>query len=145
MEMNKGYVYNTLISIAFLTVEFFQYKILIKNPTKLHKQTMLHHIMAVSGFSLSMVAGYGFVGLSNASLVCEFSSIFLNFKDMFTKDTRNSCIGQVNQFLFFLSFTVFRVIMFPILAYRCFALTMLGLSLVGWFRKFAMIFCLVQA
>ena len=33
---------------------------------------MMHHIMACSGFGLSMVAGYGFIGLSNASLVCEF-------------------------------------------------------------------------
>ena len=52
--------------------------------------------MAISGYGVAMIAGYGFPGISNASLVCEISSVFLNYKDMFTKDTRNSTLGMIN-------------------------------------------------
>lgn len=105
----------------------------------------MHHIMATSGYTLSLFAGYGYPGISNASLVCEYSSVFLNYKDMFTKESRNSMIGQINQFCFFLGFTIFRVLLFPVLVYRCFAVTMLSFHLVNWFRKFCMIFCVVQS
>lgn len=101
--------------------------------------------MATSGYTLSLFAGYGYPGISNASLVCEYSSVFLNFKDMFTRETRNSTIGQINQLMFFLSFTLFRVVLFPFLVYRCFAVTMLGFNHVGGFRKFCMIFCVIQS
>ena len=95
METNKGYVYNVLISIGFLTADYFQLG-KIENPSTIQNQTKIHHIMAVSGYGLSIFAGYGYPGVSNASLVCEISSIFLHFKDMFTKETRNSALAQIN-------------------------------------------------
>ena len=90
--------------------------------------------MACSGYTLSLFAGYGFAGLSNNSLICEYSSVFLNYKDMFTKDTRNTPLGQLNQFCFFLFFTFFRVLLFPLLVYKGYVITMLGFHLVGGFR-----------
>lgn len=101
--------------------------------------------MAITGYSGAILAGYGFTGISNASLICEISNIFLNYKDMFTKDTRNSCLGILNQICFFISFTIFRFILFPVYVYRCFVVMLLAIHLVGWFRKICMIFCVGQA
>lgn len=104
---------------------------------------MLHHIMAISGFGLALFAGYGMPGVSNASLLCEFSNIFMCMKDMFTKQTRNSFWGIVVQVCFFISYTIFRFIMFPYLAYRTVAVAILSWQLIGWFRRFCHIFCVV--
>ena len=82
--------------MAFMTVEFLITVISIDSLTPINKQSLMHHIMAISGYTLSLFAGYGYPGVSNASLVCEYSSIFFNFKDMFTKETRNSTLGQIN-------------------------------------------------
>lgn len=92
---------------------------------------------------MTLAAGYGFPGLANASLLCEFSNIFLCFKDMFTKETRNTFWGIMAQLGFFLTFTIFRFILFPFLAYRTITFTILIWSHVGWFRKFALIFCTI--
>lgn len=96
MEMNKGYIYNVMISMGFMTVEFLIVIFGVEKLSPLNKQTLMHHIMATSGYTLSLFAGYGYPGVANASLVCEYSSIFLNYKDMFTKETRNSTLGQIN-------------------------------------------------
>lgn len=145
MEFNKGYAYNIMISMSYMTVEYLIISFQIEKPTTLNQQMKMHHIMATSGYTLSLFAGYGYPGVSNASLFCEYSSIFLNYKDMFTKDTRNTPLGQINQLCFFFGFTFFRVCLFPFLVYRCFAVTMLAFHLVNWFRKFCMIFCCIQS
>lgn len=128
-----------------MTAEYFVIQFLIEKKTTLNKQMQLHHVMAIGGYSFALFAGYGLPGISNASLMCEFSSIFLCYKDMFTNETRNSPLGQLNQMMFFICFTVFRVCWFPVLVYRCFAVTCLAFHRVGNFRKFAMIFTVVQS
>ena len=143
--MNKGFVYNVLISIAYMTVDYLDYRFNIPEPTVLNKQTMWHHVMAISGFGISLVAGYGMPGLSSASLLCEYSNVFLSYKDMYTKETRNSKSGILVQFCFFLSFTVFRFILFPFLAYRTVTIAILSWSLVGFIRKIAIFYCVIQA
>lgn len=75
--------------MAFMTVEFMLIHFKIDNPSKLNQQTKFHHFWASLGLFMGLVAGYGFPGNSNASFMCEFSSISLNYKDMFRskKDT----------------------------------------------------------
>jgi hypothetical protein len=94
--------------------------------------------MSMAGYMISLFAGYGYPGISNASLLCEYSSVFLNYKDMFKKykDTKP---GLLNQIMFLICYTAFRVILFPILIYRCLATTLMSFHLVGWFRKVCMI------
>ena len=145
MQVDKGYVFNVLVSIAYMTVDYMDYHFNIPDKTILNKQTMWHHIMAISGFGIALVAGYGMPGVSSASLLCEYSNIFLSYKDMFTKETRNSTSGIIVQVCFFVSYTVFRFILFPFLTYRTFTVAILSWSLVGFLRKIAMIYCVIQA
>lgn len=144
-EVNKGFVINVLVSMAYMTVDYIILKTWLTKLTVLQNQTIYHHIMAISGFGISLIAGFGMPGVSNASLLCEFSNVFLSLKEMFTKDTRNSFWGVVVQLSFFLSYTGFRFIMFPWLAYRTITVTMLSWAFINWFRRIAMIYCIVQA
>jgi len=80
----------------------------------------LHHFLAITGFSASFFVGYGLPGISACSLLCEISGMFLNYKDMFTKETRNTPLAQINQITFFITYTLFRVILFPFLCFKIF-------------------------
>lgn len=131
--------------MAYMTVDYAILKLWIDKPSVLQQQTILHHIMAISGFGFSLIAGFGMPGVSNASLLCEFSNVFLSLKEMFTKDTRNSFWGVIVQLSFFLSYTVFRFALFPFLAYRTITVTILSWTFIGWFRKFCMVYCVLQA
>lgn len=142
-EYNKGYTYNVLMTCSFMTVELIMYKIYTEKLTALERLSIIHHFMALGGFSISLVAGYGMPGLSSASLLCEYSSIFLNLKDMFTKDTRNTFWGIIVQVMFFLTYTIFRFIWFPFLAYRSIAMAILYFNLVTWPRRICMIYCAI--
>ena len=50
----------------------------------------MHHFMAASGFTISLYSGYALPGISACSLICEVSSLFLNYKDMFSIENKNS-------------------------------------------------------
>jgi len=143
MEANKGYAYNLLISIAYMTVDYIILDRWIEKKSIINKQTLLHHVMAISGFGMALISGYGMAGISNASLLCEFSSLFMCWKDMFTRETRNSFWGIVVQIGFFITFTMFRFILFPFFGYRTVTTIILAWNMIGWFRRFCMIFCVI--
>lgn len=52
-----------------------------------------HHIVAVMGFTMSICSGYGMPMVSSASMICEVSGYWLNYKDMFSKENRNTPLG----------------------------------------------------
>jgi len=96
MEYNKGYGIVLVITNGYLTFGFYVLRNWIKNKTKLNEQTELHHIVAFTGFLGCLTAGYSFPGNACFTMTCEFSSVFLNYKDMFSKESRMTPLGQVN-------------------------------------------------
>ena len=51
---------------------------------------LIHHFLAIVGFSSSLFVGYGLPGVCCASLMCEISGVFLNYKDLSGKLSRTS-------------------------------------------------------
>lgn len=145
MEFNKGYMYIIMMSIAFLTTDLIVLKYLMKDTNVLNQQTIVHHYVTIFGFSASFLAGYSFVGVSNASLLCEMSGIFLDYKDMVPKEYKNHWLAQINQILFLITYTMFRMIPFPILVIKCLSSTIALWNVVGWFRLSMMIICTINA
>jgi len=96
MEVNKGYVYILMISIGFVLTDIVILKYYFKDANKLNEQTIMHHYFLIGGFSTSLIAGYSFVGIANASLLCEISGIFLDYKDMVPVKYKNHWLAQVN-------------------------------------------------
>ena len=145
MEVNKGYMYILMISIGFMTTDLVVLKYLMKDTNVLNQQTIIHHYATIAGFSASFLAGYSFVGIGNASLLCEISGIFLDYKDMVPKEHRNHWLAQINQILFLITYTMFRMVPFPILAIKCLSSTIALWNVVGWFRSTMMIICTINA
>jgi hypothetical protein len=59
--------------------------------------------------------GYGTTGIANLSLLCEISTVFLNYRSMVSKELQNAPIPMVNQVVFLITFILTRVIMLPYL------------------------------
>lgn len=118
MEYNKGYGIVLAITNGYLTFGFYILRNWIEKKTKLNVQSEIHHVVAFTGFVGCIISGYSFPGNACFTLTCEVSSIFLNFKDMFSKESRMSLIGQINQLMFLITFTIFRMIPFPYLVMR---------------------------
>ena len=90
LQFDSNYVNCIMVVNGFLTSDYIVTKYWFLDPNKLTGQTLLHHVLAITGFSVSIFAGYGLSSVSACSLICEISSLFLNYKDMFSKVNRNS-------------------------------------------------------
>lgn len=101
--------------------------------------------MAFTGFVGCLISGYSFPGNACFTLTCEVSSIFLNYKDMFSKTSRMSLIGQINQLMFLFTYTIFRMIPFPYLVMRSGVQMITTFHLVSPLRKFFHVVCFLQA
>ena len=110
------------------------------DPNFLTIQMQYHHVAAILGYSGSLIAGYGFPHIAVASLLCEVSSIFLDYKDMFSADTRASGLSQLNQLAFLVTYFFVRILLFPILVYQNIQLTLATMGLVSWFRVACMFY-----
>lgn len=76
-------------------------------------QTLFHHVIGTTGLFVGVMAGYGAAGIANLSVLTEISTIFLNYRSMFSKNELNNLIPMVNQVLFFITYTIFRMFLFP--------------------------------
>ena len=68
---------------------------------------------------MSFIGGYGVPGVANASQLCEVSIISLNYKFIYEK-SKDTPLGLLNQVIFLINFTIFRIVLFPWLVYLCF-------------------------
>ena len=103
---------------GFLVFDWFVLQFLFVKRSKVNDQMIIHHYMAVGGFTMSMFGGFSLAGQSVASLMCETSSVFLNYKDMFSTESRDSALAELNQITFFVTYNVFRMALFPFLIYH---------------------------
>ena len=101
--------------------------------------------MAIGGYCAAFIPGFGLAGCSNASLLCELSSLFLNYKDMFTAKTKDSCLAEVNQICFFLSYTACRMVLFPYIIIVIYKEIVAVWAQRNWFQNTIAIYVLLQA
>lgn len=92
-----------------------------------------------------MISGYSFPGNACYTLTCETSSLFLNYKDMFSKESRMSLLGQINQLMFLFTFTLCRMVPFPYLVWRSYVQMRATFHLVSNVRKAFHVICFLQA
>lgn len=132
------------ITDGFLVFDWYVLQFMFATRSKVNDQMIAHHVMAFGGFTGCMLAGYSLPGISVASLLCETSSIFLNYKDMFSKETRDSALAEINQLTFFVTYNIFRMALFPYLIYGTAYDTYTTWNYRGNFQKGLAIYCNIQ-
>ena len=73
------------------------------------KVVTVHHLFSITGTAIGCFGGYALPGLCNQVVIIEFSSIFLNFRLLHTKEEMKRGLPYVNQIAFSLSYTALRV------------------------------------
>ena len=78
-----------------------------------------HHFAGFIGTFFALHFGYALIALTHFMQLTEVSTIFLNFRAMFPKDKMSTFWPSLLQLLFFITYTLFRIIGFPIALYKC--------------------------
>jgi hypothetical protein len=96
-----------------VTCGFMTYEIIYFRP--MTKQIFFHHIFGIICLVCGCITGYAMTGLGSLSLICEFSTVFLNYRGMVAPEYLNDPLPMVNQIVFFLTFTLTRIFFLPFL------------------------------
>ena len=72
-----------------------------------------HHIMATISTLTGLLAGYGLAGIANMLLMMEFSTVALNYRNLYEKEEYGDTIPQILQAMVFFKFFLFRVLLMP--------------------------------
>ena len=85
---------------------------------------------------MAVVGGYNLPGISCLLLFVEVSTIFINFRSLYEKKDFGLMIPQVCQVLFFISFTLLRMVGLPIGLYILYVSTQVTWSHMNGMRQF---------
>uniref|UniRef100_A0A7S3CSR5 TLC domain-containing protein n=1 Tax=Strombidium rassoulzadegani TaxID=1082188 RepID=A0A7S3CSR5_9SPIT len=72
------------------------------------------------GIVAANVGGYGLVGTNALALTVELSTIFINYRSCYDKKELGEPVPQVIQILFFITYTLGRVLMLPVIGFLIF-------------------------
>ena len=109
-----------MVTTGYLTYDYFIQKYFVKDDSPLGKQMIWHHIVGVNMIVMANIGGYNLPGICNLMLIVEMSTIFINFRSLYDKKDFVKLIPQVLQILFFVSFTVLRMVGIPFALYLLF-------------------------
>jgi hypothetical protein len=111
-QASERFTIPILFTLGFFFVDIIM-MLLRLGHKKDEKEMLLHHFCSGSCLILSLFAGYGTLGGSNAFLMSEMSTIFLKFCYLFPKDQQTSPLCLTSFVLFLVSFTVLRIYLHP--------------------------------
>jgi hypothetical protein len=108
-----------LITAAYLTADFYIQYFLVQSQDEMAKQMYWHHFFGINSIILAYFGGYGLVGITPLMLLVEVSTVFLNYRALYDKSEFGQAIPQGLMILFFMMFTIFRMILMPFGIYHC--------------------------
>ena len=84
MLVDKRFVYCSIICAGYLVYDFLVLFFVLKSRDATSVQTLIHHIIGVTGLWIGTTPGYGGPGLGNLTTMTELSTIFLNYRSMYS-------------------------------------------------------------
>ena len=117
MQPYEGFGILLTITLGYLVMDLTALVFYYEEWTSVRKQTIAHHALAITGFLLAFVGGFGLPGIAQSSLITEISSMFLNYRHYFNNQKEMKVAGMINQIIFFITFTVTRMLWAPYLLY----------------------------
>lgn len=103
--------------LGYLSYDFVvQFKLFLIDKKK-HWDGILHHVVAAFGYVCGSIAGFGSPSMGLVLTAVDFSSIFLCAREIIPKEYET--LASINNLIFFVLFTILRIICSPILQYWC--------------------------
>jgi len=107
-----------VFTLSYFAYDYLVMKFIVKNSeTDLGKQHKVHHIICILLAIFALGSGMMLPKLFCIAMMCESSMIFLNYRNMLGKNNWKGTLSMINSVVFFLTYTVFRIVLFPILIY----------------------------
>lgn len=85
-----------MFTCGYLTYDFFLITLFFKNKRSVDYQTIWHHIISGLGLMLACITGYAMPSIANVALCCELSTMFLNYRAMYSSEELNKPLPMVN-------------------------------------------------
>ena len=104
--------HSIMFSQAYFLVDLFVLLFVFKSNTKLGRQSLVHHGLCILVYIICLLGGRHLPATSQSVMLCEVSNIFLCVRDFMGKKA-TGLASTVNIGLFFVTFTIFRMIFFP--------------------------------
>jgi len=99
---------------GYFVYDLFMQLCVYQDFSPLGYQNIAHHCLTWMSFVSCWIAGHNTPMQSHITMICEFSQIFLNIRNTIGKKSTGT-LPLINNLCFFFAYTLFRVIMFPIL------------------------------
>ncbi len=116
---SRLYAYVGSITAAYLIYDLFVCVLFIKEKSSLQTQTYIHHLVGLWGIIVSYWCGSFNIAISNASLITEFSTPFMNYRQIIlVQKEEHKQIYPITSILFALTFFLFRILFYPLMIYR---------------------------
>ena len=106
-----------MFTVGFMIFDFITNCFWLKDFTPLGKQYIAHHFIASLIVIMSSISGEHCPKLVVVTLLCEISGIFLMIRDVMGKNSWTGFWSHLNMGLFFVSYTLVRMVMFPFCIY----------------------------
>jgi len=106
-----------VFTVAYFVFDFVYIAFIFQDNDKLGVQHKFHHIVCISIGIGALIGGMAMPKLYAIAMSCEFSMIMLNYRNINGKHAWKGPVALCNTVVFFLCYTILRVILFPILIY----------------------------
>lgn len=118
------------------------YKTNTDMTSRQNKIVVSHHYISILGLVCSLIVGYGFPSAANFLLLCEISTIFMNYRNLYKKEELMTCMPIFFSLLLALFFTIVRIILFPIMTFYVYEIGIFAIGKVGVIRRFCILICI---
>ena len=117
MHVDQRAIDATLFLIGFTLWDFILWLFIIRDYTKHGYEIYFHHFIVTVGATTSLYTGSGVLNCINNQHPMEISTLFLNYRSMMMNEEdcdMKSFLFTFNQIIFFVIYTLTRIIMYPL-------------------------------
>lgn len=104
-----------VFTVGYLCIDLFTHTVWLKDFSPLGKQNIFHHTLTSIIIMIGLFAGEGYPKLVIVCLLCEISGVFMHLREIKGKHTWRGLGYTINAICFFFSFTLVRIVMFPMI------------------------------
>ena len=144
ITVDYRFAFASIFTAGFLSYDFRIQRKMSIDEVEADHLLLFHHIFGVIAIINAIIGGYGNAGISCLALLVEVSSLFLNYRILIDKSDYDKTPAITIFLLFFMTFTIFRMIMLPYGLYLCYKTFYLTFNFVSILRKITYVIAILQ-
>ena len=109
--------YSVTFTIAYWFHDFYFIGFVRAENTKTDIQLLYHHAIGSMLLLFCILTGGIITKVAHFTLTCEISNVFITHRDIMGKHDWKGTAANICNMLFFLTYTIFRVMLFPVIIY----------------------------